>query len=61
MISCFTVDVKQVSQVKINIVILFCWLYIYCPFARLPSDVYGKRKAPEREAHSNDSGSQLAL
>nr|API68655.1 agamous-like 15 MADS-box protein [Prunus dulcis] len=27
----------------------------------LPSDVYGKRKAPEREAHSNDSGSQLAL
>ncbi|KAM1049456.1 hypothetical protein ACFX13_029183 [Malus domestica] len=27
----------------------------------LPSDAYGKRKAPEREAQSNDSGSQLGL
>lgn len=25
----------------------------------LPSDTYRKRKAPERESHSNDSGSQL--
>ncbi|KAM5552099.1 agamous-like MADS-box protein AGL15 [Rosa sericea] len=27
----------------------------------LPSDTYRKRKAPERESHSNDSGSQLGL
>lgn len=27
----------------------------------LPSDAFRKRKAPERESHSNDSGSQLGL
>ncbi|KAL6129967.1 hypothetical protein ACLB2K_068349 [Fragaria x ananassa] len=27
----------------------------------LPSETYRKRKAPERESHSNDSGSQLGL